>query len=335
MSCGLRVLAGGLGNTLQDAGRWGYRHMGIPVSGYLDPLFARCAQALVGNEANAAALEMRILGPTLEVVDGPLRLALCGEVSARIRRAGSGEMPLPPWQTACLQAGDVLQIGAILRGVAYLAVAGGFNTPPQLGSRATYTPARIGGLDGRALVSGDWLPAAPCRDEGERIAPPWQHEEGAIRIILGPQDDAFSAEALAAFLAGLYTVTRDCDRMGMRLHGPALTHANATISDGVAPGAIQIAGDGQPIILLADCQTVGGYPKIATVISADLPRLAQCPPGSEIRFFAVDLEKAAKISVDRKSAWASWQQSIRPLRSEPWLDEAALYGGNLISGVVF
>lgn len=334
MSGCLQVLAGGLGNTIQDAGRTGYRQMGIAVSGFLDPVFAACANALVGNAPDAACLEMRLLGPELRVRSGPLRLALCGAATARIVRAGGGEQDWPAWQSATLQVGDTLRIGAVSGGTAYLAVSGGVLCAPQLGSRSTYLRAGIGGIGGRALAAGDLLPCR-CVDAGEeRIAAPWPHEAGPLRVLSGPQREEFAAGAWESLLESEWTVTRDADRMGLRLAGPALVHGNASVSDGVAPGAIQVAGGGQPIVLLADCQTVGGYPKIATVISADLPRLAQCRPGQTLRFAAVDLEKAAKIRVDRENAWWRWQQGIARLQPTAWLDEAALYSANLISGVV-
>ena len=336
MSGLLKVLVGGLGNTLQDGGRTGFRHMGIASSGFLDPWFAACANALVGNAPGATALEIAALGPTLRVEQGPLRLALSGAVSASITRAGGGEQPLPAWQSALLHAGDCLKVGALAGGRAYLAVSGGFAVPPQLGSCSTHVRAAIGGLAGRPIAAGDDLPCqrVPENAQGqERVAAPWVHRQGPLHLLPGPQRAMFTEADWALLLRSPYRVTPASDRMGMRLLGPALAHANAMISDGIAPGAMQVAGDGQPIILLADCQTVGGYPKIACVVSADLARLAQVTAGCELDFVATDLAGAAALRQADAQAWARWQAAVRPLAATAWLDEMALYRSNLVSGV--
>lgn len=336
----IEVIEGGHGNSIQDRGRVGYRHMGIAVSGQLDAIFARCANALVGNAESAACLEMRAAGPTLKVRAGPLRVAMSGEVAATIQRPDGRQRRLAAWCSASLDNGDVMKIGAIAGGTAYLAVSGGIGVVPQLGSRSTYLRAAIGGCDGRLLAAGD---SFPCRrlerdDLGEYRATPWRHDGSPIRAISGPQTDCFGLTALADFLAQPYTVSVESDRMGMRLAGPALAHRDADsadiVSDGVAPGAIQVPGDGQPIVLLADCQTVGGYPKIATVITADLCRLGQCRPGATIRFALVDLATAAALLAAREARWQHWRESIRGHLPLDYVDENALYRSNLIGGVL-
>ena len=316
MSGLLGVINPGLGNGIQDAGRFGYRHMGITVSGCLDRLLARCANALAGNGAEAACIEVRVMGPALRVAQGPVRVAVVGNMAPKVRRADGRQEDAPAWRSVTLDVGDVLETGTLRGGVAYIAVSGGFATPVQLGSRSTYQRALIGGIDGRLLAKGDLLPCGVPADprQGERHTVPWTYDESPIRVILGPQQEHFTAESLQEFLNTAYTVTPQMDRMGMRLDGPPLKHvtpkAADIVSDGVTPGVIQVPGNGQPIILLADCQTVGGYPKIATVISADLPRLAQHKPGDALRFRAVDAVEAKAALLELESRWRAWADTI-------------------------
>ena len=312
----LEVIDGGIGNGIQDAGRFGFRHMGITVSGWLDPLLARCANALVGNGPDCACIEIRGAGPTLGVRHGRVRVAVAGDMTLTVHRANGQSFPLPAWESLVLDPQDALETGFLAGGTAYLAVGGGVATPLQLGSRSTYQRARIGGVNGHLLVSGDVLPCGAlgrneCR---EYQAPPWQHVQGAVRVMLGPQDGHFKPESLQLLLSSEYQVTPQMDRMGMRLDGPALAHirpeAADIVSDGVTPGVIQVPGNGLPIILLADCQTVGGYPKIATVISADLPRLAQLKPGQTVRFCAVSAVEARAARAESEERWCAWVQQL-------------------------
>ena len=316
MSGVLEVVNPGLGNGIQDAGRFGYRHMGITVSGCLDRSLARCANALAGNAPDEACIEVRVMGPALRAGQGPVRWAVAGNMAPKLRRADGRQEEAPAWRSVTLDAGDVLETGTVRGGVAYIAVSGGFDTPLQLGSRSTYQRALIGGIDGRLLAKGDPLPCGTPGDlrQGERHAAPWIYDETPIRVILGPQQEHFTVESLQEFLNSAYTVTPQMDRMGMRLDGPPLKHvtpdAADIVSDGVTPGAIQVPGNGQPIILLADCQTVGGYPKIATVISADLPRLAQRKPGDTLRFRAVDGVEAKAALLELENRWCAWADTI-------------------------
>lgn len=313
----LEVGDAGIGNSIQDAGRFGYRNMGITVSGWLDPLFARCANALVGNPWGAACIEVRGAGPSFTARDGRIRVAVVGDLPICHRRADGLESELPGWASVTLEPGDELEVGVVLGGVAYVAVGGGIATPVQLGSRSTYERARIGGIGGRLIEAGDRLPCAAVADTDrhECAAAPWLHGGGPFRVILGPQLGHFLPEAVQLFLGTEFEVTPQRDRMGMRLAGSQLTHltpqAADIVSDGVTPGAIQVPGNGQPIILLADCQTVGGYPKIATVIAADLPRLAQLKVGHKLRFRAVDAKTAKAALVEREARWRAWCGSVR------------------------
>lgn len=340
MSAWLEVLEAGFGNSIQDAGRYGYRHLGVAVSGFFDPLFAACANTLAGNPDGAAAIEIRSLGPSLKIRQGPVRVALSGEISATIRRHGGSQQSLAPWHSATLETGDLLKCSAITHGTAYLAVSGGICTPPQLNSRSTYQRAGIGGIKGRLLAPGDLLPCTSLANNElrEYHAPPWEHATGPIRVIPGPQLSHFAQGEFARFLTQPYAITRESDRMGMRLEGPPLAHLDAShrdiISDAVTPGSLQVPGNGQPILLLADCQTVGGYPKIATVISADLPRLAQCKADDLLQFTEVGLEQARTILQQEAKRLQHWRQSIGVYLPPGYLDETALFTCNLIDGVV-
>ena len=341
MSGQLEILQPGIGTTVQDRGRPGHRHHGLPLSGWLDAPLAQAANALLGNDLNAAVLELRGVGTVLRVKHGPLRVALTGRIAAQRVREGSARTPLPAWQTATLHAGDTLQLGSADSGCAYLAVAGGIALAPAFGSRASYWRAGLSGVLGRAFHPGDLLPCGESSgaDPREwRCRLPWEPDSGPIRVILGPQDDHFPPEAVARFFAQEWQTTPAQDRMGLRFEGEALAHrspeAADIVSDGVAPGAIQVPANGQPIVLLADGQTVGGYPKIATVITADLPRLAHLRPGTRVRFEAVTHEQAHAALRRQRERWQAWMTGIEAFLPPGQVDEAALYGANLISGML-
>lgn len=313
---GFEVLDGGLLTTVQDGGRYGWARYGIPPSGPVDGWALRAANALVGNAPEAAGLEITLTGPVLRALR-PLTVALCGAVFD-VRRNGVAEVPFN--QSLSLRAGDVLTFKERRWGArAYLAVRGGLALPLFLGSQSTYLPGAFGGLAGRALQAGDRLPvyAAPPLEE-ERAWPahalPPYTPAPVLRVIRGPQAEGFSATGWATFLSAVYTVSAKADRMGARLQGPPIEKATVgdMLSDGVVMGSVQVPPDGQPIVMLADHQTTGGYPKIATVIRADLPLLAQCLPGDTVRF----------VETDVATARAAWRKLVtaRPmvLESEPW-----------------
>jgi antagonist of KipI len=294
----IRVLDPGPQTTVQDAGRRGQLRYGIPPSGPVDARSFTLANRLVGNVDGEAALEFTLIGPRLRV-EGPCTAAVTGAVVP----VTVNDAPAPRWTTLTLAAGDVLRIGPARAGVrGYVAFAGGIDVPPVLGSRATYLRGRLGGLDGRALRRDDVLrlgPASPAPRRAVRpdAIPDWQ-ESPALRVVLGPQADRFTDEGIAAFLGGVYEVLPQSDRMGARLQGPRIAHARGhdIISDGVALGAVQVPGDGQPIVLLVDRQSTGGYTKIATVCSFDIPRVGQAKPGQRIRFSAIDVREAQRLS---------------------------------------
>lgn len=298
----------GLLTTVQDLGRHGYQRVGIPPSGPLDRVAFVVANRLVGNPDGAAALECTLRGPTLEV----RRAGLVAVTGADMGLTVNGQ-EAPAWTALAVRPGDLLAFRMAQSGCrAYLAVAGGLDTPVALGSRATYLRGRLGGLDGRALRKGDGLVAAPMppgatSPEGRAVAParrPVYPAEVECRVILGPQDDRFTPAGIAAFLDGRYEVTPQADRMGYRLQGPAIAHARGhdIVSDGIPLGGIQVPGEGQPIVLLVDRQTTGGYTKIATMISVDIGRIGQTRPGQHVRFRSVTLGEAhAALAAER--AW--------------------------------
>jgi biotin-dependent carboxylase-like uncharacterized protein len=294
----LVVLDPGLLTTVQDLGRPGYQRAGIPPSGPLDRGAFLLANRLVGNPDGAAGLELTLRGPRLEV----RRECLVAVTGADMGVAVNGEAAAP-WTAIHLRPGDVVGFRMVTAGCrAYLAVAGGLALPPALGSRSTYLRGRLGGVEGRALQKGDALPLGPPAGplaglEGRTVPEarrPAYGSEVECRVILGPQDDRFTPEGIAAFLTGPYEVTPQADRMGYRLKGPLITHARGhdIISDGIPLGGIQVPGEGQPIVLLVDRQTTGGYTKIATVISVDIARLGQSRPGHRVRFRRVTLDEA-------------------------------------------
>jgi allophanate hydrolase len=239
-----------------------------------------------------------------------------------------------------VQRGDIVQIAVGGQSACcYLAVEGGIAVPRVLGSASTYVRGALGGLNGRALQRGDVIPlAVACASERNELrapAPSPAPADQPIRVVLGPQWKYFRKEALAVLLEAEFRVSKDADRMGMRLDGPLLRHRRGwdIVSDAIATGSIQVPGSGQPIVLLADHQTTGGYPKIATVISADLPRLGRCRPGDPLRFVSVELEAAEEMCREAEREFAKLVGALEPAPSDGNLDIGSLYGENLISGV--
>jgi antagonist of KipI len=303
----LFVVEPGLLTSVQDLGRFGYQRVGIPPSGPMDRTAFVVANRLVGNPDGAAALECTLKGPRLEV-----RQATAVAVTGAPMAFTINGQEAPAWTAVRVRAGDVLGFQMASAGCrAYLAVAGGIDVPLALGSRATYLRGRLGGVGGRGLQKGDVLPLSPSRPdaarEGWAVPPPLRPAypaERECRVILGPQEDRFTAEGIRAFLDGPYDVTPQADRMGYRLKGPEITHARGhdIVSDGIPLGGIQVPGEGQPIVLLVDRQTTGGYTKIATVIGVDIGAIGQTRPGQRIRFRRVTLEEAHAA----RAAEAAW-----------------------------
>jgi allophanate hydrolase len=340
MRAGLRVRSPGFHTTVQDLGRPGWQAIGVPVSGALDTVNLRLANGLAGNPPGAPALELLFSGPELEVAADTVRVALAGAGASLVTGAASSPS-VPAGHSVTLLRGDVLKV--LVGGQSaccYLAVEGGFAVPQVLGSASTYVRAGIGGLEGRALLCGDFLPLtierATERPELGLLSSLPPTGDQPIRVVLGPQQEYFTEAAVAALLGSEFRVSQSADRMGMRLDGPLLQHRGGwdIVSDAIATGAIQVPGSGRPIVLLADHQTTGGYPKIATVISADLPLVGRRRSGDLIRFSVVTVEEAEALCRAEERRVAELVAALEPVQSRSPIDLLSLYGGNLISGVV-
>lgn len=292
--------------TVQDLGRPGYRAWGMPVAGAMDRWALAAANLLVGNPPGAAAVELTLMGGTWQFEDQALAAVAGADMEASLD--GS---PVAPWSSFRAAAGATLTLGHAGAGVrCYLAVRGGIDVPVVLGSRATYTRAGVGGLEGRVLRAGDRLPVGPA---GGPAPPPRRLARAALppcggpvrlRAIAGPQDDRFRDDGVATFFASPFRVTPANDRMGYRLAGPPVRHRDGPdiITDALLPGAVQVPGSGQPIVLTADAQTTGGYARIATVIGPDLRLLAQARAGDEVRFARVGQAEAVRALREERRA---------------------------------
>lgn len=330
--------------TVQDLGRPGYRHLGVPLSGALDCGLLQLANALVQNPVSAAAIEMRLVGPRLRA-RVPVLVSLAGSVDGIIESTNGEIRPARAWSSHRLLEGDTLKLGTVHSGVAYLGIAGGIDVPLVLGSRSTYARARFGGFEGRRLAAGDRINILPVGQQSRdgtsscrelRLPDPPLLKNSAIRVLAGPQLEHFTGQSRIRLTSEEFIVSQQADRMGLRLEGSRLDHdpryGADIISDAVTPGVIQVPGDGQPIVLLADCQTVGGYPVIATVIGADLPRLGHLMPGQTLRFVEVSYQQAL---VARRCASTDLADRIAGIRPNfDAFNADSLYSSNLIDGVI-
>jgi biotin-dependent carboxylase-like uncharacterized protein len=300
----------------------------MPVAGAMDMQSFRLGNILVGNEENAAALEVTLLGPTLEVTEGEAVAAVTGaELGFKVNGA-----PVPNWTAVTVRAGDVLGFGSPSFGCrAYLCISGGVDVPLVMGSRSTYTRAKVGGYEGRALKKGDTLrcgEAAPLwrRCEG-LVCPaelrPSRDPSAPLRVLPGPQEDCFTDKGLASFYGTEYAISNSADRMGYRMDGEPIEHSGPAdiISDAIPLGAVQVPGHGQPIVMLADRQTTGGYTKIGVVCSVDTSALAQRLPGAVVSFTRVALEEAVEQG-----------GGARPRRAQGHAGRVALLGGQACPG---
>lgn len=293
----------GLLTTVQDLGRFGFGAFGIPPSGAMDTLALRIGNRLVGNADDAAGLEFTLSGPEIELE----RDAWIALVGARFETHLDGH-EAPERESFLVRRGQVLSVGRALDGArGVLAVGGGIEVPRVLGSRATLLAAGFGGLEGRALRGGDRLAFGEhTKGRRRRIARPAllaaDASEQPLRVVGGPQQEAFSPAGRSVFYSSLYSVSTRSDRMGIRLEGPSIERAKSADlpPEGIAPGSIQVPADGLPIVLGVDRPTTGGYTKIATVVTVDLGRLAQAKPGDRLRFAEVSVDEARRLWRERE-----------------------------------
>jgi antagonist of KipI len=332
----VRVLRPGLLSTLQDRGRYGMQHLGIVPSGAMDALAHGMANALVGNEDSCATIECTIVGPELQFTEDSL-VAIYG---AALQSKGRG---LPPNRPALVKAGTTIAVGATFRGSrAYLAIAGGFPIAPVLGSRSTYVPGGFGGFHGRPLQAGDELAtdARVAELSNSRFVmlrdrtgadPVWTVRWSApaltvpslgiqrVRAMRGRHHCQFSRASKQAFFSYAWRISPNSNRTGFRLEGPQLPREKSleNLSEPTCLGTVQVPNDGQPIVLMADHQTTGGYPKIAEVASADIAHLAQMPPGSEVRFIECSVEEAQTAEDEILARMEAIRHSVRSLLFAP------------------
>lgn len=322
----LHILRAGPASTVQDAGRYGYLRYGVTPAGPMDWIAHQTANLLAGNSPHDPAIEIGPGGLSVSARDGVLRLGLSAR-GFRVRRNGSD---LPTQVAITLSPGTRLDIEPGPSHLwAYLAVAGGFDEPAMMGSHATHLRSGIGPFGGQALFTGQLMPATRGNESAEFGL--WSNADptpGPIRFIPGPQDDYFPPQTLADFAAATYRVATRSDRMAYRLSGPGLTHAKGhdIVSDGIAFGAIQVPGDGMPLVLMADRQPTGGYPKLGTVIRADLARLAQLRAGQPLQFAPVSVEDAVtalRAAIPNAAGLQSRARLIRyvqPMGPARWRD---------------
>ena len=296
--------------TVQDLGRYGYQQYGIPVSGAMDNYALRVANLLVGNNEGEAGLEITLLGLQLRLLEDTVVAITGADLSPMLNKN-----PFPMWEAVVVGCGALISFHWPKKGCrSYLAVAGGIDIPKVMGSSSTYVKSHIGGVEGRPLRAGDCLKRGKARPGIlERKLPsqyvPEYRNQSELRVILGPQDDHFTERGIHDFLHSEYTISTEANRMGYRLQGPCIEHKAGAdiISDGIPLGAVQVPGDGLPIVLMADRQTTGGYAKIAIVITADVPKLAQAKPGDKIRFLQTTEEEAHQ-------ALGEYEQTIHTLK---------------------
>ena len=336
MKPALRILEAGLAATLQDCGRRGLQRFGVPVSGALDAVSLSIANILVRNPPCSAAIEIMGGGLALEVEAPGVMLALAGTAAPFVLQSGSAAERVPPFRSVTARRGAVVRIAPPKDGaVCYLAVHGGFDIAPALGSLSTYRRAALGGYLGRALGPGDRLPLCCASPDGPALSLDVDIEAPAVlRIMPGPNAHFFRAEAFETLFASAYTAGAASDRMGLRLHGPPLARAieGELPPQGTVAGACQVPADGQPILLLADRQTTGGYPVIASVIGADIAAAGRIAAGMSVRFKQVSREEALRRLEAQKAWLASLPASLKPAPPDA-LSTEHLLSRNLIGGV--
>ncbi|MFB4166047.1 biotin-dependent carboxyltransferase family protein [Alteribacillus sp. JSM 102045] len=309
----------GMLTTIQDMGRFGYQSQGIPPAGVMDYYAYTIANMLTGNHLREAVLEITMTGPVLTFASKAVLAITGGDLQPEL----NGEKA-PMWKTFTVEDGDKLSFKGPKQGArAYLAVSGGINGEETLNSKSTYVKAKLGGMEGRALQKGDALTytvPSEILPTGKGVHSdliPSYPSTQELRVIEGPESNTFTNEAIQSFYKLAYTVTNESDRMGLRLNGPDVSHVEKAdiLSDAVSFGTIQVASDGQPMILMADRQTTGGYTRIATVITVDLPKAAQLLPGQKITFKKVSIEQAHELILKERKQFASLAFALDHMQS--------------------
>ena len=322
----IEVIKPGMFTTVQDLGRFGCQMQGVPVAGAMDSAALRIGNILLGNDENAAGLEVTITGPTLKVVAGELCCAITGaEVGVT-----KNKLPISNWTVHKIVPGDVISFSPPLQngGVrAYFCVSSGFDVPLSMGSRSTYTRGGFGGHKGRALKSDDVLktvdPGVLSGEyEGFACPPhlrPDRNPYAPLRVTSGQQEEAFTEEGISTFYSSEYVITNSADRMGYRMEGAVIAHREGAdiISDGICLGSVQVPGHGQPIVMLADRQTTGGYTKIGVICTADLGKLAQRLPGQKVHFVRTTLVEAVRLLQQEATLFSTLKELRADWRSSP------------------
>lgn len=311
---GIRVLKAGMLTTVQDLGRNGYQSQGFSVAGVMDVRSFKIANLLLDNPENEAVLEFTLIGPTLQFTSDTIIAITGGDFQPTV----NGE-PAPMYTALYMKRGDILKFGSARTGSrGYIAFSSYLDIPVVMGSRCTNLKSKIGGYKGRKLKDEDYIGFRIKR----RYLPyflsrkldldEFDEEEVTLRVVMGPQDDMFTKQGIHTLLSETYTVTSDFDRMGCRLEGPFIASKNGSdiISDGIAFGSIQVPAHGKPIVLLADRQTTGGYAKIATVATVDLPKLVQRKTDHKIRFKAITVEEAQKLYLEEEEQYVAMRSQI-------------------------
>ena len=311
---GIKFLNGGFLTTIQDMGRTGYQESGMSVSGVMDQRSAALANILVGNDENEGVMEVTLMGPMAEFTADNIIAVTGANLGAKL----NGK-ELPMYQAVQVHKGDSLSFAGMFSGSrAYVAFAGGMDIPVIMGSKSTNLKSRVGGYEGRKLGAGDEIaftaPKTTLPNMHLRKIKPddFTATEQVLRVVMGPQDDYFTEKGLDTFLSATYAFTNESDRMGCRCEGEVIEHKNGgdIITDGIAFGAIQVPSHGQPIIMMADHQTTGGYTKIASVISVDLPKVAQSRPGYKVKFHKVSIEEAQELYIAQVEEFKALKEKL-------------------------
>ena len=317
----IKILDAGLLTTVQDLGRYGFQRYGVSASGVMDEYSAKIANKLVGNKVGEAVLETTLKGVQIEFLQNTAVAITGGNCDVTLNGT-----KIELWQSYLVNRGDILKMGICRSGLRnYLAFAGGIDVPIIMNSKSTNLKAKVGGFNGRKLMIGDILSVgvgsleAPLTLNKHYI--PTYSKDIKVGVILGQQDDHFTEAGIKTFLNETYTVTQESDRMGIRLSsvsGATIEHKNGAdiISDGITFGAIQVPGSGQPIVMMADRQTTGGYTKIGNVISSDLAKLAQATPGTKVKFVEYTLEQAVQAIKNNDIIINNQNSYVSPVKEE-------------------